>query len=282
MHGGERNMARTKWKPALLYLGLIAGFVVSIFPFYWLTVMATRTTPEIYSYPPKLWFGGHLFDNISRVMANIDFFGAFLNTLFVASACTVLVLFFDSLAGVTFAKYNFPGKKWLFVVLLATMMAPTQLSLVPSFVIMAKFGWVGSLKALIIPGMVNAFGIFWIKQYAEDSIPSELLDAGRIDGCGFFRIYWSLTLPILRPALSFLGAFTFIGVWNDYLWPLIIITDESKYTLQVALSSLNGIYTTDYSMVVAGALLAVLPLIVLFLFISKQFISDLAAGAVKS
>jgi cellobiose transport system permease protein len=135
---------------------------------------------------------------------------------------------------------------------------------------------------LIIPGMVNAFGIFWIKQYAEDSIPSELLDAGRIDGCGFFRIYWSLTLPILRPALSFLGAFTFIGVWNDYLWPLIIITDESKYTLQVALSSLNGIYTTDYSMVVAGALLAVLPLIVLFLFISKQFISDLAAGAVKS
>lgn len=275
-------MARTKWKPALLYLGLIAGFVVSIFPFYWLIVMATRTTPEIYSYPPKLWFGGHLFDNISRVMANIDFFGAFLNTLFVASACTVLVLFFDSLAGVTFAKYNFPGKKWLFVVLLLTMMAPTQLSLVPSFVIMAKFGWVGSLKALIIPGMVNAFGIFWIKQYAEDSIPSELLDAGRIDGCGFFRIYWSLTLPILRPALSFLGAFTFIGVWNDYLWPLIIITDESKYTLQVALSSLNGIYTTDYSMVVAGALLAVLPLIVLFLFISKQFISDLAAGAVKS
>jgi cellobiose transport system permease protein len=275
-------MARTKWKPALLYLGLIAGFVISIFPFYWLTVMATRTTPEIYSYPPKLWFGGHLFDNISRVMASIDFLGAFLNTLFVASACTVLVLFFDSLAGVTFAKYNFPGKKWLFVVLLATMMAPTQLSLVPSFVIMAKFGWVGSLKALIIPGMVNAFGIFWIKQYAEDSIPSELLDAGRIDGCGFFRIYWSLTLPILRPALSFLGAFTFIGVWNDYLWPLIIITDESKYTLQVALSSLNGIYTTDYSMVVAGALLAVLPLIVLFLFISKQFISDLAAGAVKS
>ncbi|GGD83000.1 carbohydrate ABC transporter permease [Paenibacillus nasutitermitis] len=275
-------MPTARWKSALLHLGLIAGFLVSIFPFYWLVVMSTRTTAEIYSYPPKLWFGGQLFDNISRVMASIDFFGAFLNTLFVACVCTLLVLFFDSLAGITFAKYDFPGKNWLFVLLLATMMAPAQLSLVPSFVIMAKFGWVGSFKALIIPGMVNAFGIFWIRQYAEESIPSELLDAGRMDGCGFFRLYWNISLPILRPALSFLGAFTFIGVWNDYLWPLIIITDESKYTLQIALSSLNGIYMTDYSMVIAGTLLAVLPLIVLFLFISKQFISDIAAGAVKS
>lgn len=168
------------------------------------------------------------------------------------------------------------------MLLLATMMAPAQLSLVPSFVIMAEFGWVGTYKALIIPGMVNAFGIFWIRQYAQESVPSELLDAGKIDGCGFFRLYWNISLPILRPALSFLAAFTFIGVWNDYLWPLIILNDENKFTLQVALSSLNGIYTTDYSMVIAGTLLAVIPLIVMFLFISKQFISDIAAGAIKS
>jgi cellobiose transport system permease protein len=271
-----------KWKSILLHLGLIAGLLLSIFPFYWLLVMATRTTSDIYSFPPKLWFGPHLLDNVSRVLSSIDFFGAFWNTLFVAAACTLLVLFFDSLAGFTFAKFQFPGKKWLFVLLLATMMAPAQLSLVPSFVIMAEFGWVGSYKALIIPGMVNAFGIFWIRQYAQESVPSELLDAGKIDGCGFFRLYWNISLPILRPALSFLAAFTFIGVWNDYLWPLIILNDESKFTLQVALSSLNGIYTTDYSMVIAGTLLAVIPLIVMFLFISKQFISDIAAGAIKS
>ncbi|GAB6931204.1 carbohydrate ABC transporter permease [Paenibacillus sp. JCM 10914] len=271
-----------KWKSILLHFGLIAGLLLSIFPFYWLMVMATRTTSDIYSYPPKLWFGPHLFDNISRVLSSIDFFGAFWNTLFVASAVTILVLFFDSLAGFTFAKFQFPGRKWLFVLLLATMMAPAQLSLVPSFVIMAQFGWVGTFKALIIPGMVNAFGIFWIRQYASESVPSELLDAGKIDGCGFFRLYWNISLPILRPALSFLAAFTFIGVWNDYLWPLIILNDESKFTLQVALSSLNGIYTTDYSMVIAGTLLAVIPLIVMFLFISKQFISDIAAGAIKS
>lgn len=271
-----------KWKSIFLHIGLIAGLLLSIFPFYWLLVMATRTTSDIYSFPPKLWFGPHLLDNVSRVLSSIDFFGAFWNTLFVASACTLLVLFFDSLAGFTFAKFQFPGKKWLFVLLLATMMAPAQLSLVPSFVIMAEFGWVGTYKALIIPGMVNAFGIFWIRQYAQESVPSELLDAGKIDGCGFFRLYWNISLPILRPALSFLAAFTFIGVWNDYLWPLIILNDENKFTLQVALSSLNGIYTTDYSMVIAGTLLAVIPLIVLFLFISKQFISDIAAGAIKS
>lgn len=269
-------------KSLLLHLGLFAGLVVSIFPFYWLLVMSTRTTADIYSFPPKMWFGSHLIDNITRVLSSIDFFGAFLNTLFVATACTLLVLFFDSLAGFTFAKFNFPGKQWLFIVLLATMMAPAQLSLVPSFVIMATFGWVGTFKALIIPGMANAFGIFWIRQYASESVPSELLDAGRIDGCGFFRLYWNVALPILRPALSFLAAFTFIGVWNDYLWPLIILNDESKFTLQIALSSLNGIYTTDYAMVIAGTLMAVIPLIVLFLFISKQFISDIAAGAIKS
>ncbi|MCJ8014839.1 carbohydrate ABC transporter permease [Paenibacillus sp. KQZ6P-2] len=269
-------------KNVLLYAGLIVGLLISVFPFYWLIVMATRTTPEIYSFPPKLWFGTHLFDNIGRVFDSIDFFRSLLNTLFVAVTSTILVLFFDSLAGYTFAKFSFPGKKWLFVVLLATMMAPAQLSLVPSFVIMAKFGWVGSFKALIIPGMANAFGIFWIRQYAEESIPSELLDAGKIDGCGFFRLYWKISLPILRPALSFLGAFTFIGAWNDYLWPLIILSDERKFTLQIALASLNGIYSTDYSLVIAGTLLAVIPLIIMFLFISKQFISDIAAGAIKS
>ncbi|WP_136605005.1 carbohydrate ABC transporter permease [Paenibacillus dokdonensis] len=269
-------------KNVLLYVGLIAGLIVSVFPFYWLAVMATRTTPEIYSLPPKLWFGTHLFDNISRVFESINFFRTLFNTLFVASAITILVLFFDSLAGYTFAKFTFPGKKWLFVLLLATMMAPAQLSLVPSFVIMAKFGWVGSFKALIIPGMANAFGIFWIRQYAEESVPSELLDAGKMDGCGFFRLYWNISLPILRPALSFLGAFTFIGAWNDYLWPLIILNDERKFTLQVALASLNGIYTTDYALVIAGTLLAVIPLIIMFLFVSKQFISDIAAGAIKS
>ncbi|MEJ3719593.1 carbohydrate ABC transporter permease [Paenibacillus polymyxa] len=274
-------MMQTRAKSIVLYAGLLVGIILSMFPFYWLIVMATRTTSDIYRFPPQLWFGSHFLDNITRVLQQIDFAGAFFNTLFVASSVTLLVLFFDSLAGFAFAKFDFPGKKVLFVILLATMMVPSQLSLVPSFVMMASFGWVGTFKALIIPGMVNAFGIFWIRQYAEESIPKELLDAGRMDGCSFFRLYWNVALPILRPAFAFLGAFTFIGAWNDYLWPLIVLTDERKFTLQIALSQLNGIYNTDYAMVIAGTLLAVLPLIILFLFISRQFISDLAAGAIK-
>lgn len=274
-------MIQARLKSIGLYVGLAIGLVISMFPFYWLIVMSTRTTADIYSFPPKLWFGGEFWNNLTRVMEQIDFVGAFLNTLFVSAVVTILVLFFDSLAGFAFAKFEFPGKKWLFVLLLATMMVPTQLSLVPSFVIMAELGWVGSYKALIVPGMVNAFGIFWIRQYAEGSIPKELLDAGRMDGAGFFRLYFNVALPILRPAFAFLGAFTFIGVWNDYLWPLIVLTDESKYTLQIALSQLNGLYNTDYAMIIAGTLLAIVPLIILFLFISKQFISDIAAGAIK-
>ncbi|WP_274363161.1 carbohydrate ABC transporter permease [Paenibacillus thermotolerans] len=274
-------MVHKSVKSFVLYAGLLIGMLMSMFPFYWLVVMSTRTTSDIYSFPPKLWFGGEFMNNVTRVMQQIHFFDALLNTLFVSVTVTLLVLFFDSLAGFAFAKFEFPGKKWLFILLLATMMVPSQLSLVPSFVIMAEFGWVGSFKALIVPGMVNAFGIFWIRQYTVGAVPSELLDAGRIDGCGFFRLYFHVALPILRPAFAFLGAFTFIGVWNDYLWPLIVLTDAKKFTLQIALSQLNGIYNTDYAMVIAGTLLAVLPLIAMFLFISKQFISDIAAGAVK-
>lgn len=274
-------MKMTFTKQFVLHLLLVAGVLISVFPFYWLSVMSTSTTSDLYKFPPKIWFGTHFIENIVRVFQNIDFFQAFFNTLFVAVVSTLLVLFFDSLAGFAFAKYEFPGKKPLFILLLATMMVPSQLTLVPSFVIMASFGWVGTFKALIIPGMANAFGIFWIRQYAQGAVPDELLSAGRIDGCSFFRLYWNVVLPILRPALAFLGAFTFINVWNDYLWPLIILNDQAKYTLQVALSQLNGIYNTDYAMVMAGTFLVVLPLIVLFLFVSRQFVADIAAGAVK-
>lgn len=264
-----------------LHLSLLFGIILSLFPFYWLVIMSTNKSSDIFRFPPKLIFGDQLMTNIHNVLSNIDFFGSFVNTVFVSVASTVLVLFFCSLAGFSFAKYNFPGKKILFILLLATMMIPAQLSLVPSFIIMQKLGWVGTFKALIVPGMVNAFGIFWMRQYAQGAIPDDLLKAGRIDGCNHFRLFWNVAIPILRPALAFLGIFTFIGSWNDYLWPLIILNNPNKYTLQITLSQLNGIYTTDYAMVMAGTLMATLPLIFMFLLVSRQFISDIAAGAVK-
>jgi cellobiose transport system permease protein len=218
---------------------------------------------------------------MGKVLDNIDFFGAMLITLIAALGVTVLVLFFDSLAAFAFAKYDFPGRNVLFGLLLATFMIPSQLSLVPQFVTLAEFGWIGSLKALIIPGAANAFGIFWMRQYARGAIPDELISAAKVDGAGFFRQYLTVGLPVLRPGLAFLGIFTFINVWNDYLWPLIVMTDPNKLTLQVALDQLNGIYGTDYSMVMAGALMSVIPLIGVFIIGGRHFIADIAAGAMK-
>lgn len=265
----------------IIHIILLLGAAISLFPFYWLLVMSTNASSDIFSYPPRLTFGRYLLKNIHNVLHNINFFGAFSNTLLVATVETTLVLFFCSLAGFTFAKFSFRGKNVLFVLLLGTMMIPSQLSAVPSFVLMAKLGWVSSFKALIIPGMVTAFGIFWMRQYAHTSVPGELVDAGRIDGCGHLRLYWHIALPILRPALAFLGIFTFVQAWNDYMWPLIILNDPSKYTLQVALSQLNSIYSTDYGMVMAGTLMATLPLLLIFFVGSRHFIANITAGALK-
>lgn len=204
---------------------VIFGVLLSIFPFYWLVVMSTNTTAEIFGFPPKLTFGSHLFQNIANVFANVDLLQALANTLFVSLACAVLVMFFDSLAAFTFAKYKFPLQKPLFALLLVTFMIPAQLSLVPNFVIMAHIGWVGSLQALIIPGAANAFGIFLLRQLAVGAIPDELIESARMDGAGFFRTYWTIAIPMLRGGLAFLGIFTFIGAWNDYVWPLIVLVN---------------------------------------------------------
>ena len=265
----------------ITHLLLLIGLVISVFPFYWMIVMATNTTSDIYRVPPKIIFGGQLLTNISKVLQSIDFFRNFLNTLLVASIVTVLVLFFCSIAGFTFAKFEFPGKNVLFGILLATLILPSAGSLVASFVIMADLGWIGTFLPLIIPSMVSAFGIFWMRQYSLSSIHTDLIDAGRIDGCNHLRLYWNVALPALRPALGFLGILTFISTWNDYLWPLIVLNDSRLYTLQVALSSLNGIYTTDYSMVMTGTLMSTIPLIIIFFFGARQFIANISAGALK-
>ena len=260
---------------------LILGLLISIFPFYWMIVMATNSTSAIYSVPPKLFFGGQLWINITHVFQNINFLQAFFNTLLVACVVTVLTLFFCSIAGFTFAKFEFPGRNVLFTILLGTIILPSGGALVASFVIMANLHWIGTFLPLIIPAMAPAFGIFWMRQYSLSAIHSDLIDAARIDGCKHLRLYWSVAVPALRPALGFLGILTFVTVWNDYLWPLVVLNQPQIYTLQVALAQLNGIYNTDYSMVMAGTLLSTIPLIILFFLGARQFIANISAGALK-
>lgn len=265
----------------LTHVGIVIGVLLSVFPFYWLLVMATLTTGEIFGFPPRLLPGTHLVENVRNVVTGVDILGSLLNTVIVATCSAVLVMFFDSLAAFAFAKYEFPGRTVLFISLIATMLIPGSLSLVPSFILMSELGWVGTLRALIIPGAANAFGIFLLRQMAAGSIPDELVESARIDGAGFFTIYWRIAVPMLRGGLAFLGIFTFIGAWNDYVWPLIVLVDPKRQTLQTALQNLNSLYLTDYGMVMAGAAISVLPLIVVFIIGSRHFIANIAAGAIK-
>lgn len=257
------------------------GVAMSVFPFYWMVVMSTNTTGEIFGYPPKLLPGPHFVENVRNVFSNVDLLSAFANTLLVAGLSAILVMLFDSLAAFAFAKYEFPGKNVLFVFLLATFLVPGSLSLVPSFVLMSKLGWIGGLQALIVPGAANAFGIFLLRQFATQSIPNELIDSAKVDGSGFFRTWWFIGAPMMRGGLAFLGIFTFIAAWNDYVWPLIVLVNPQRQTLQTALATLNASYGTDYGMVMAGAVLAVIPLIGVFIIGSRHFISNIAAGALK-
>lgn len=274
-------MTRYRLGRAAIHLVLGLGVLISFFPFYWMVVMATNTTQDIYRYPPKLTFGSHLIDNIHRLLDSIDFFGSMLNTVVVAVSTTVLVLFVDSLAAFTFAKYNFPGRRVLFGTLLALYMLPTQLALLPQFIIASDLGLAGTLRALLLPPLANAFGIFWMRQYIVGAVPDELIDAAKVDGAGFFRQYWQIAIPAIRPGLAFLGIYTFVAAWNDYIWPLIVLVDPDHITLQLALAQLNTAHGTDFSMVMAGALLAIVPLVLIFALFARNFVADATKGAVR-
>lgn len=263
------------------YMLLIAGSLFSLFPFYWMFVIATNPTHVVNKIPPAMFPGGDLVKNFQNVLGNIDFFRALLNSFIVSTAVTISVLFLCSLAGYAFAKLRFRGKNLLFIFILVTMMVPSQLGLIPSYIIITKLNWLNDLRAVIVPGMVNAFGIFWMRQYIKESVPDELIEASKIDGCSQFRIYWNVVVPLLLPAFATLGIITYMSIWNDFMWPLVVLKDSSMHTIQVAIRSLNDAYVRDYGMVMSGTFWSTVPLVVIFLIFNKFFIDSLTKGAVK-
>ena len=218
--------------------------------------------------------------NYRNLWKTVPYNRYFINSVFIATASTLLTLFFCSLGGYAFAKYRFRGQKVLFGILLASMMIPFQVLLVPLFGLMYNIGWLNSYKAIVIPFSVGAFGVFLMRQFIV-TIPSELLDAARIDGCSEFGIYYRIVLPIIKPALGALTIYSFLGSWNNYLWPLIILRDESKYTLPIGLANLVGIYRQDYGMLMAGTLLSLMPIVLLFLAMQREFVQGITLGGVK-
>jgi cellobiose transport system permease protein len=267
----------------LNYLVLVVTFILSVFPLYWMLVMASRRNDEIVQIPPVLTPGGRLGTNIDALFGNADvmFAKALLNSFIVAGTITVFVIVFSALAGFAFAKLRFRGNAVLLGLVVLTMMVPVQLGTVPLYMLMDWLGIQGTLLTVILPYLHSGFGVFMMRQYAQQAVPDELIEAARVDGASTIRIFWSVVLPALRPAAAILGLFTFMTYWNDFLWPYVALSPENP-TVQVALSRLSSGYYTDQSLVMAGTLMATLPLLVVVAFFGRQLISGIMDGAVKA
>lgn len=277
---GEKNSVL---KQAFIYIVLAGGAVLSAYPFYWMLVIATRSKDAAYSMPPAIMPGGEFFTNLTNALDKIIFWRALWNSFVVSGSVTVSVLFFCSLAGYAFAKYDFPGKNILFVIVLGTLLVPQQLSVLPNYILMSKLSWIDSYKAIIVPGMVTAFGIYWMRQYISASVHQELIEASRIDGCSHFYTYARIVIPVITPAFATLGILTFLNTWNDFFWPLVVLKNNENFTIQIALQGLFARNDAiDYGMIMSATFLATLPLLIIFLMFSRWFIAGLTSGAVKS
>jgi len=257
--------------------------VISAFPLYFMLVMASVPNDAITSVPPPLRPGNELMTNVGRVLDNPDvaFQTALVNSFIVAGVCTVSVVLFSALAGFAFAKLRFVGRQPLLAFVLLTMMVPIQLGMIPLYMLMSRLHLAGTLPAVMLPFLVSAFGVFMMRQFVQQSVPDELLEAARLDGASVLRTFWFVVLPILRPAAAVLGLLTFMERWNDFLWPYLVL-DLEHPTVQVALSRLAGGYYTDQSLVMAGTLLGVVPLLVVFLLFGRQIVGGILEGSLKS
>ncbi|MFE9954735.1 carbohydrate ABC transporter permease [Micromonospora sp. NPDC005299] len=268
----------------LTYLALAVTALMSIFPIYWMFVVASRTSDAMGQVPPPLSPGGNLGANIARLFANTDayFLTGLINSAIVAGTVTVSVVFFSTLAGFAFAKLRFRGRNALLLVIVATMMVPTQLGVIPLYLLMTKLNWNDRLPAVIVPALVTGFGVFMMRQYAGQAVSTELIEAARMDGCNTARIYWNVVLPALRPAAAVLGLLTFMTTWNDFLWPYAVLNDPENPTVQLSLRALSDGYYQDMSQVFTGTAIATLPLLLVFVAFGRQIIGGIMEGAVKA
>ncbi len=264
----------------LLHTVLGAGAILTLLPLLWMAAASVMPTGAAMRVPPWLAPAMVTAAHYRELFTRLNLARAAANSVLLASAITLVSLFLNSMAGYAFAKLRFAGRDRLLRILLAALVIPAQVSMLPLFLMLKAMGLVNTYCGVIIPGMASIFGIFLIRQYAL-SIPGSMLDAARIDGAGEFRIYWSLVLPACRPILVTLGLFTFMGAWSDFLWPLIVLTDTDMYTLPVALANLLGEHVQDTELMMAGAVLTVLPVIVLFVSLQRYYIEGILSGGVK-
>ena len=267
--------------PWAAYCVVGVGALIMLAPFYFMFVFATHSRTEIFSLPPPLFFGDDFFNNLKILTDKMPFWRNLGWSLYVALASTALTLLFCSMGGYAFALFEFRYKNALFGLVMGTMLLPSFMNMIPTFMIMDALGWIDQPKALYIPGAASAFGIFLMRQFVASSIPKDLVEAARMDGCSELGIYARIVLPLLKPALGTLGLITFIASWNNFIGPLIVMRSPDMYTLPLALRSLQSPVNTEWGALMTGSAIATLPLVVLFVLSSRQLISGLTAGAVK-
>ena len=277
--GGAGANRRPGW---VTYAILAFVLLVAAYPLYYSFLLGSSDAQTIAQHPvPSLVPAKHFLDNIGRVLnSDIQFWKALENSIIAAVITSISVVVFSTLAGFSFSKLRFRGRNPLLIFVIATMAVPTQLGIVPLFIVMAQLGWTGRLVAVIVPGMVTAFGVFWMTQYLEEALPYELIEAARIDGCSMIRTFWHVALPAARPAAAMLALFTFVGSWTNFFWPFIVLGSTNP-TLPVAVQLLQSSYFKDYSLILAGVTLSTIPLIIVFALAGKQLVSGIMQGAVK-
>jgi cellobiose transport system permease protein len=277
-----RNRDHWRRVSPMSYLVLVITAALSAFPFYWMYVVASNGNEAISKNPPTLTPGNRFFTLIGHVFEASPTFGISIwNTIFVGTLIAVAQVLFSAIAGFAFAKLNFRGRKGLVLFVIGTMMLPSQLGIIPLFMIVNNLGWGSTLTAIIVPALVTAFGVFWMRQIIDAQVPNELLEAASIDGAGVIRIFRSVVVPIIAQSGFVLGLFAFLGAWNDFLWPLLILNDPNQFTVQVAVNQLQASYTIDYALMLGGAFMATAPLLLLFVFVGRRLVSGVMDGAVK-
>lgn len=266
----------------LLYVFLVIAAAVVLLPMLWALSTSFKKRGDMFTYPPKLLPHPFTLENYQHLLQQQPFFRWFGNTVLVATISTVVVVLVCSLAGFGFAKYRFAGKNALFSFMFGSLAIPYAVVVLPLFVVLIKVGLTYPYFALIVPWVAPAFGIFMMRQYIEQSIPNELLEAGRVDGCSEFRIFIRLVLPLLRPALGALGVWSFLNTYNNFLWPLIVVSDPKYYTLPLGLATIYAAQGRQIDLVIPGAVLAAIPSLIVFILLRKQLLEGLTAGSVQN
>ena len=269
-----------KARRILLYVALVVGAVLSLIPLLWMVSASLMPTGEASTYPPRLFPRTVTLEHYRALFTRLTVGRSLLNSTIIAVAITGLSLFINGAAGYAFAKIRFRGRNRTFHLLTLGLLIPTQVAMLPLFLMMKEMHLVNTYWGVIIPGLASIFGIFLVRQYAL-SIPDDLLDAARMDGASELRIFWSVVLPVIRPILATLSIWTFLAAWNDFLWPLVVLSDSRRYTLPVALAGLVGEHVQDTELMMAGAVVTVIPVLIVFLALQRYYIRGVTAGSVK-